>query len=414
MNSAYFIGFWLIAALLVAVALIFLLPPLLGRSRRKFGPDSREINAAVYQARLEELQREVDDGTLDSKDLDQAKSELQREILENVNPEQPAESGAKPSKAVALGVAALLPVLAVGLYLLLGAPEAIGWKRPAAEIGGGMGLAASDLDRTALERMTASFAQRLAENPEEGESWLVLGRTYVMLDQYDRAVEAFAKANALLGDTPDVLVDYAEAEAMANNNRFSDQARRRIAQALNLAPRHEKGLWLGAFAAAQDGDLETAMSNWKTLLQNEPDPDRRRLIEGLIARVQGVPAPSVVAPAAPDTPGVKVRVMLDQRLTKGLQGSETVFIFAQDVAGKGPPVAVYRTRVDALPATITLDDSMSMAPSLKLSDRKQVVVTARVAISGDARPSSGDFQGSSPAAVGNESPVEILINEKVP
>ncbi len=414
MSSAYFIGFWLIAALLVAVALILMLPPLLGLSRRKSGPESRDINAAVYRARLEELQREVDDGTLDPNDLDQARSELQREILENVNPEQTAESGAKPSKAVALGVAALLPVLAVGLYLLLGAPEAIDWKRPTAETGGGIGMAAGDLDRSALERMTASFAQRLAENPEEGESWLVLGRAYVMLDQYDRAVEAFAKANALLGDTPDVLVDYAEAEAMANNNRFSDQARRRIEQALRLAPRHEKGLWLGAFAAAQHGDLETAMSNWQTLLQNEADPDRRRLIEGLMARVQGEPSPSVVAPGAPDTSGVKVRVMLDPRLAEGLQGSETVFIFARDAGGKGPPVAVFRTRVDALPATITLDDSMSMVPSLKLSDRKQVLVTARVSMSGNASPSSGDFQGSSPADVGNEAPVEIVIDGKVP
>lgn len=414
MSSAHFVGFWLIAALLVAVALIFVLPPLLGRGRRKPGPESREVNAAVYRSRLQELQREVDDGTLDQSDLDQAKSELQREILENVNPQQPGESGTKPSKALALGVAALLPALAVALYLKLGAPDAIGWKRPAAEIAAGMGTAAGELDRSALERMTASFAHRLAENPEEGESWLVLGRAYVMLDQYDRAVEAFSKANALLGDTPDVLVDYAEAEAMTNNNRFTDQARRRIEQALRLAPRHEKGLWLGAFAAAQSNDLETAVSNWQTLLQDETNPDRRRLIEGLIARVQGAPPPSVVAPGAPDTPGVKVRVMLDQSLANGLQGTETVFIFARDAAGTGPPVAVYRTRVEALPATITLDDSMSMVPSLKLSDRKQVLVTARVSMSGDASPSSGDLQGSSPAAVGNESPVEIAINERIP
>lgn len=414
MYSADLIGFWLIAALLVAVALIFIMPPLLGRSRIETGPGSREVNAAVYRSRLEELQREVDDGTLDPNDLDQAKSELQREILENINPEQTGQSEAKPSKAAALGVAVLLPVLALGLYLVLGAPGTIGWKHPAVERGGGTARAAGEPDRAALERMTASFSERLSKNPEEGESWLVLGRAYVMLDQYDRAVEAFAKANALLGDTPDVLVDYAEAEAMANNNRFSVQGRRRIEQALSLAPRHEKALWLSAFAAAQQGDPETAVANWQTLLENEPDPDRRRLIEELIARVQGAPPPTVVAPAAPDTPGVTVRVTLDQRFAKELRGSETVFVFARDVAGKGPPVAVYRTRVDALPATVTLDDSMSMVPSLKLSDREQVVVTARVSMSGDVRARSGDLQGSSPVAVGNESPVEISINEPVP
>lgn len=202
---------------------------------------------------------------------------------------------------------------------------------------------------------------------------------------------------------------------MVNNNRFSAESRRRIEKALELAPRHEKALWLGAFAAAQHGEIEAAVANWKTLLENESDPQRRQLIEGLIARVQGEPPPTVIAPAAPDSPGVKVRVTLDEDLRKPLQGSETVFVFARDTADKGPPLAVYRTRVDALPATIVLDDSMSMVPSLKLSDRDQVVVTARVSISGDARPSSGDLQGSSGSvAVGEDSAVDVTINERVP
>lgn len=415
MISLSVILFWVVAAALIVVALVFLLPPLLGRGRQSPGPESADVNAAVYRARLEELEREVDAGTLDPKDLEQAKTELQREILENVNPEGTSGPHTPPSKAVALSVAALLPVLALGLYLALGAPDAIGWKRPAPGNAAGIGMATGEPDRAALERMTASFAERLAENPEEGESWLVLGRAYVMLDRYDRAVEAFAKANALLGGTPDVLVDYAEAEAMANDNRFSVKARRRIEQALALAPRHEKGLWLGAFAAAQHGDIDAALSHWQTLLQNEPDSDRRRLIEGLIARVEGVPPPGGMNPPAPGTPGVQVRVTLDDNLGKELQGSETVFVFARDAAGESPPLAVYRTRVDALPAMITLDDSMSMVPDLRLSDRDQVVVTARVSMSGDARPNSGDLQGGSgPVKVGDESPVEITINERVP
>ncbi len=414
MSTLPVIVFWVIAVLLIAVALLFLLPPLLGRVRQELGPESVDVNAAVYRSRLEELQREVDDGTLDEGDFDQAKTELEREMLENVGPKQSENAAFIPSTTVALCVAALLPALALGIYLALGAPDAVGWKPSAAE-DGRIGMAAGEPDRESLERMAASFAERLSENPDEGEGWLVLGRAYVMLDRYDRAVEAFAKANAVLGDTPDVLVDYAEAEAMVNNNRFSAESRRRIEKALELAPRHEKALWLGAFAAAQHGEIEAAVANWKTLLENESDPQRRQLIEGLIARVQGEPPPTVIAPAAPDSPGVKVRVTLDEDLRKPLQGSETVFVFARDTADKGPPLAVYRTRVDALPATIVLDDSMSMVPSLKLSDRDQVVVTARVSISGDARPSSGDLQGSSGSvAVGEDSAVDVTINERVP
>ncbi len=356
----------------------------------------------------------MEDGTLAPEDFDQAKTELEREMLESVAPDSHAKSGSGPSTAIALCVAALLPALALGLYLALGSPDAIGWRHPAVDRGG-VEAAAQAPDREALERMAATFADQLSEEPGEGEGWLVLGRTYVMLEKYDRAVEAFAKANALLGDTPDVLVDYAEAEAMVNNNRFPLQARRRIDRALELAPRHEKGLWLGAFAAAQHGDIEAAVANWNTLLENESDPGRRQLIEGLIARVSGEPPPLVTAPAATGTGAVKVRVTLDESLGSQLQGTETVFVFARDAASGGPPLAVYRTRVEALPATIVLDDSMSMVPSIKLSDREQVSVTARVSLSGEARAASGDLQGSiAPVAVGNESPVELVISERVP
>ncbi|HSS63070.1 MAG TPA: c-type cytochrome biogenesis protein CcmI [Gammaproteobacteria bacterium] len=414
MSSLSVIVFWTIAVLLIAVALVFLLPPLLGRARQKSGPESMDVNAAVYRSRLEELQREVEDGTLDSEDFDQAKSELEREILESVVPTASGEAGSSASTTAALCLAALLPALAFGLYLVLGTPQAIGWKR-FDDPGASMGMATGEPDREALERMAASFAERLSENPGEGEGWLVLGRTYVMLERYDRAVEAFAKANALLGDTPDVLVDYAEAEAMVNNNRFSVEARQRIEEALELAPRHEKALWLGAFAAAQHGDIDAAVANWKILLENEADPGRRQLIQGLIARVKGEPPPTATGPAASDSPGVKVRVTLDESLATTLKGSETVFVFARDAAGTGPPLAVYRTRVDELPATIVLNDSMSMVPSLRISASDQVTVTARVSLSGDARPRSGDLQGSSSAVeVGEESAVDITINERVP
>ncbi len=110
-----------------------------------------------------------------------------------------------------------------------------------------------------------------------------------------------------------------------------------------------------------------------------------------------------------------MRVTLAQELGSQLEGSETVFVFARDAQGGGPPLAVYRTRVEALPATVVLDDSMSMVPSIKLSDRERVVVTARVSLSGEVRAGSGDLQGSTASVtVGNESPVDLVINERVP
>ena len=412
------VAFWSIAAVLAALALAVVLPPLLGRRGKAAAPGKDQVNAAVYQARLGELENEVALGTLDAADFAQARAELEREFLAGMTPSDTADVSARlPPRRVALAVAILLPFLAVGIYRQFGTPEAITAEPPMSSETLSESAQDGDVDRAALERMVASFAERLAENPEQGDGWLVLGRAYVMLEDYPKAVLAFAHAHMRLGDTPEVLVDFAEAEALANQNRFTDSARRRLEKALGLDPAHEKGLWLGAFAAAQHGDAEVAIARWRRLLEGEPDARRRQLIEGLIAQMHGGEAAPPASASAPpgNTAGVRVQVHLAAPLRPGLTGSETVFVFARAAGGPRVPLAVYRTRVDALPAQVMLDDSMSMAPAFKLSEHDQVMVVARVSMSGDAQAQSGDLEGQSgPVPVGKETPVEVSIDRRIP
>ncbi len=56
---------------------------------------------------------------------------------------------------------------------------------------------------------------------------------------------------------------------------------------------------------------------------------------------------------------------------------------------------------------------MAMAPTMKLSDQKQVVVTARVSKSGNAIPQPGDLDGrSAPVAPGTRD-LSIVIGDVV-
>lgn len=78
------------------------------------------------------------------------------------------------------------------------------------------------------------------------------------------------------------------------------------------------------------------------------------------------------------------------------------------------PLAIVRRPVGDWPAAFTLDDSMAMAPNLKLSGFAQVVVSARISRSGNATPQPGDLIGqSAPVAPGAQG-LRIVIDAVQP
>jgi cytochrome c-type biogenesis protein CcmH len=68
-----------------------------------------------------------------------------------------------------------------------------------------------------------------------------------------------------------------------------------------------------------------------------------------------------------------------------------------------------------LPLTIRLDDAMAMMPQMKISGFDQVVVGARVSLSGSPTAQSGDLEGEvRPVTPGQADTVNIIINSMHP
>jgi cytochrome c-type biogenesis protein CcmH len=78
------------------------------------------------------------------------------------------------------------------------------------------------------------------------------------------------------------------------------------------------------------------------------------------------------------------------------------------------PLALVKRQVKDLPIAFTLDDSMAMSPSAKLSDHAEVIVGARVSRSGTAMPQSGDLEGlSAPVKLGSTG-LALQIDRRLP
>ena len=106
-------------------------------------------------------------------------------------------------------------------------------------------------------------------------------------------------------------------------------------------------------------------------------------------------------------------VTLDPALKARVADTDMVFIFARAAEGPRMPLAVIRKTVKDLPLRFTLDDSMAVMPSLKLSSVARVIVGARISKSGNATPTPGDLQGlSQPVQIGTKD-ISITINSEV-
>ena len=418
--------FWLLSSLMVLAALALVVPSLLrGRAARHAAPG--DANVALYRERIEELERERDRGEIDSDRYATLREDLERGLLSDVGGRE-AERAAvgSPAPGMAVAVAVAVPAASLALYLWLGSPHGVESRTPSRD------TAATTEGVPSVEAMVASLADRLANDPDDAQGWLLLARSQVILERHDAALPGFRRAHALLGDEPALLADWAEAEAAADGNRFTAAALGRLERALELDPDHEKALWLGGFAAAQDGRADIAVARWERLLANQP-PDSREasIVSELLARVRGMgsetatAASGETASAAPATTAsetgtadgarIVVEVSLSPDLAAGTGDGEPVFVFARAPGAAGPPVAVARTVAGALPAVVVLDESSAMVPSRSLASVERVMVTARVARSGTVTRTAGDLEGTfGPVDVADSVPVEIVISQVVP
>lgn len=251
--------FAVFAVLIVLTALAFVLPGLwFGQRRRAVDADRKAANLAIYRDQLAELEREQAEGSLAAEDFVQAKTELQRRMLEEVDPQgETAVSTTARSRPTAVFLVFALPLLAVAGYALLGNPAALDPAKTTAQ----PQMTAADIDA-----MVEKLAARMQDNPDDMNGWLMLARSYKMLGRYGEAVDAYAKAEPAIEKDPELLASYAETLAMANGKGLTGKAKELIDQALKLNPKHAHTLFLAGAAAMEAGDRKNGIAYWEALL----------------------------------------------------------------------------------------------------------------------------------------------------
>ena len=366
----------------------------------------------LYAQHQQELQDAVTQGEVSAEELPRLSRDLAKATLDDA---ARANFILKPRSRLEQWILALViliavPGIALPVYLRYGspAPPAPG-ERPNHHMD--------------TAQMVEELERRIAVAPDDPEPRLWLARVYMSESKYDKAVEALAEVNRLVPNQAPVLLQYADALAMRDQGRIGEEARALIDAALRVEPANVTGLWLAGVAAEQAGDVDGALealvaARSASLETDLPVEEIEAQISAIASR-HGKPVPTFAEAAPASTPeaaartagaadaskvrdggsshpvGIEVSVALASGTASSLPASTPVFILARAVAGPPMPLAVKRVTLGDLPLTLVLDESLAMSPELTLAKFPEVIVVARIAVSGQPIAQAGDIEAKS-------------------
>ena len=404
--------FILASVALAVIALAFIVVPLL-RRRAAAGLSRDAINVAVYRDQLRELDADLQAGTLLRDQYERSRAEIEARLLQDTKQAGGAVRQQR-SEFSAVVFAIALPICALGVYLAVGNPQAIGRKAAATD-------SAHGVTQEQVLEMVAKLDARMRANPDDPAGWTMLARSYAVLGRFKEASEAYANAVARAPNDAQLLADYADTLAMAQEQKLEGEPERLIERALAIDPKNVKALALAGTVAFNRKDYTKAIEYWERILPVvPPDSETAQAVRASISEARafatGAPAPaSTASGSAPSSAGARVSgtVKLAPALAAKVEPGDTVFIFARAVDGPRMPLAILRRQARDLPITFTLDDSMAMTPQMKLSSFPKVVVGARVSKQANATPQPGDLQGyTAPVDVGSNS-IDLVIDTEL-
>ncbi len=272
--------FWTVCALLTFVAVLAVLLPFMR------GTNADEVNPIgandleVYKDQLREIDDDEARGLVSKDDAAAARTEVSRRILKlnaNLGEARPA-AAARVGKMAAVGIALIVPAAAWVAYSLTGSPQmpdqpyAARLEQPAGQ--------------SSIEVLVAKTEIHLADNPNDGKGWEVIGPVYLRIGQFDKAAIAFRKASELLGASVKNEIGLGEALAGLNGGMIGPDALDAFKRASDLAPNDPQPKIYLATELAQKGKYPEAKSAFEAILASAPkDAPWRSIVEQSVAQL---------------------------------------------------------------------------------------------------------------------------------
>jgi cytochrome c-type biogenesis protein CcmH len=276
--------------------------------------------------------------------------------------------------------------------------------------------------------MVGRLARRLEKQPNDLNGWLLLGRSYGVIEQYNLSARAYQRANTLAdGKNVDALLGLGDALINGGQSDFGGRAGRLFEQALEHDPKSVRALFFSAIAAGERNEIPLARSRYVRLLDANPPAEIKKLIEEQVRALDGLSTMVAATPAGPNAAGsaavqtapaaavvaVPVRITLSANVAKNAAAGAPLFVLARVPGQRGPPLAARRLEAK-FPQDVDLLSSDAMIAGTGFIAGQELEITARIANGGSAMSKSGDPMGSVVLKAGGKTRAAIEINQLTP
>lgn len=414
--------FWSVLILLGFVAAAFILLPLarVNKSRVEAGRD--QINLSLYREHLSELSQDAlrpDEPDMDEPghvepgqaepgqagpgqagpvqdkqgDLAELELEAKRDLLSDTAG-QDIEQSSVGTRTTSIVAALLVPVFAFLVYTDLG----LG-RGAISDVSIADTFARIEPNEAGYKAFISQVEARSAQKPDDTDLLFLLARSYSNQGDFNKAAQVYADLLTEFPNDPTLASHYAEVLFVADGRKPSIRATEAIERALHLNPGDLTMLEIRAIAAIGEGDTSAALAWFHRALQTGVTGRRAELIRLAMNQLNVRPESHAMDPVLPEkteqVTGRIIEVMVTASDTVQLPAESLVFVYARAAQGPPAPLAVKRLTLGQLPVRVRLDESMAMIPGMGLANFDRIVVLARASVTGQVKPSVGDYEARS-------------------
>lgn len=275
--------FWLVAIVMIAVAILIILPPMRRHDSSTTPDNDRDIirrqNIAAAREQLESMR--ADDGapadmlTLDAQS--EYETEIQSRLLEETE-ETAKDTPQEIRRTGGLGAVLSVFFLIVGaplIYIFAGTPALLSAPDPVP----------ANTPAPSMETALLGLEKHLQENPEDGEALALMGRALSSLGRYREAADYFARARSVRGDLPTLLA--ANIYALMQVEGAGEEADILLAQAVANHPDAGEIQFLAGLRARQLGENSLAAEHLRqAIILLTEDPDGQKLAQQTLDEIE--------------------------------------------------------------------------------------------------------------------------------